>query len=86
MTILLNLLEKLPLFGGQRNEDIDEWLQEITIGLNFARLNDDQKVRITHTYLIGDARKWIINNMVILDAWANFVQSIRTAYVSSNKT
>ncbi|CAF2399059.1 unnamed protein product [Rotaria sp. Silwood2] len=80
-TILLNALEKLFLFGDERNEDVDEWFEEITIGMNFARLNDNQKVRIVHTYFISDARKWIFNNMSVLDSWPNFVQAIRRAYV-----
>jgi len=81
--ILLNSLEKLPLFGGQRNENVEKWLEEITDGLNFAGFYDDQKVRVIHTYLTGEAREWIIKNMSVLDSWSTFVGAISRAHSSS---
>ncbi|CAF2108874.1 unnamed protein product [Rotaria magnacalcarata] len=81
--ILLNSLEKLPLFGGQQNENVEKWLEEITYGFNFAGFDDDQKVRVIHIYLTGEARKWIIKNMSVLDSWSTFVEAIITAHSSS---
>jgi hypothetical protein len=82
-SMLLHALENLPSFGGQRNEDVNKWLEAITNGLNFVGLNDNHKVRLIHTYLTGDARRMIINNMAVLNEWTSCVQLIRRTYDSS---
>jgi hypothetical protein len=82
-SIFLNTLENLPSFGGKLNEDVNKWLAAITNGFNFVGFNDNDKVRIIHTYLTGDARRMIMNNMAVLNEWTSFVQLIRRIFDSS---
>jgi len=64
-TILLESLERLPTFSGNRNEDVIQWLKDMTDGLNYAKFTDEDKVLVIQTYIKGDARGWLLNNIDI---------------------
>ena len=81
--MLEETMENLPRFSGKRTEDVSKWLEEITNGFDLVGLDDSQKVRIIHTYLTGDARKWIMFNIVLLKTWSSFTVGIRKAFSAS---
>lgn len=78
--MLLKMLENLPTFSGKRNEDVIQWLEEITYGFNCAQFNDDQKVSIVSKYIKDAARIWLIHNMFILSSWSTFIQTIKEMF------
>jgi hypothetical protein len=82
-TILLNMLETLPKFSGNRGEDVIQWLDDVTNGFEYAQFTDDQKLSIISTYIEGDARRWLIKNMSILDSWSTFIHGMKKMFAPS---
>jgi hypothetical protein len=78
--MLLNHLKTLPKFSGNQNEDAARWLQDITDGLNYAALTDDRKVSIIADYLNDDARRWLLENVSVLDSWPKFIQEFKKEF------
>ncbi|CAF0911664.1 unnamed protein product [Didymodactylos carnosus] len=82
-SILSNNLEKLPKFGGKRNENVKKWLLDITNELNLVNLNDHQKPSVIQTFLLDDARRWFINNMSVITEWSIFTIQIQKTFSST---
>jgi hypothetical protein len=70
-SMLSNHLKTLPKFSGNQNEDAVQWLKDIIDGLNYAAFTDDQKVSIISGYLNDDARRWLLQNVSVLDSIEN---------------
>ncbi|CAF4647930.1 unnamed protein product, partial [Didymodactylos carnosus] len=81
-TILSNNLEKLPKFGGKRNENVKKWLLDITNELNLVNLDDRQKLSVIQTFLLDDARRWFTNNMAMITEWSIFAIQIQKTFSS----
>lgn len=84
--IFAKFLETLPSFSGNRNDDVNKWLEEIAIGFQCVGLNDEEKVALVHTYVTGEARMWLIKNMAVLGTWSDFVESIKSQFSTSIQT
>ncbi len=74
-------LKTLPKFIGNQNKDAVQCLKEIIDGLNYAAFTDDQKVSIISGYLNDDARRWLLQNVLVLDSWPIFVQEFKKEFV-----
>jgi len=79
-SMLSNLLKTLPKFSGNQNEDAVQWLKDIIDGLNYAAFTDDQKVSIISGYLNDDARRWLLQNVSVLDSWSIFIQELKKEF------
>lgn len=82
-TILSNDLDKWPKFSGKRDENVNKWVTDITHELNMVKLSDGQKRSVIQTFLLDDARRWFINNMVDMPDWDSFVTSIQKTFSST---
>jgi hypothetical protein len=82
--MLSNHLKNLPTFNGNQNEDVNQWLKDVTDGLNYVKFTDDQKISIISGYLNGDARRWLLGNVcsgfAVLDSWSTFIQEIKNEF------
>ncbi|CAM4944724.1 unnamed protein product [Rotaria socialis] len=72
--MLSNHLKTLPTFSGNENEDVVQWLTDITDGLNCAEFTDDHKILIISGFINGCARRWLFENLFVLDSWPVFIQ------------
>ncbi|CAF1437902.1 unnamed protein product [Adineta ricciae] len=79
-TILSTNFDKLPKFGGKNTENIHKWLTDITNELNLLKLDDPQKLSVIQTFLVDDARRWLINHLEELVNWNDFVRQIRQTF------
>lgn len=77
---ILNHLKILPTFNGNDNEDAVQWLYDITDGLNYVKFTDDQKVSTVADYLGGDVRRWLLENISVLDSWSTFIQEFKKEF------
>ncbi|CAF3974753.1 unnamed protein product, partial [Rotaria magnacalcarata] len=57
-----------------------QWLNDIINGLNYAEFTDDQKVSIISGYVNGDARRWLLKNLFVLDSWSTFIQEFKKEF------
>ncbi|CAF2053021.1 unnamed protein product [Rotaria magnacalcarata] len=57
-----------------------QWLNDIINGLNYAEFTDDQKVLIISGYVNGDARRWLLKNLFVLDSWSTFIQEFKKEF------
>ena len=78
--MLSNHLKNLLTFNGNYKEDVNQWLKDITDGLNYVKFNDDQKLTIIVGYLNGDARRWLLGNVSVLDSWSTFIQELKNEF------
>ena len=78
--MLLNHLKTLPTFNGNSDEDVIQWLKDITDSLNYVKFTDNQKVSIISGYLDGDARRWRLGNVSVLDSWPIFIQELKQEF------
>ncbi|CAF2111692.1 unnamed protein product [Rotaria magnacalcarata] len=78
--MLLNHLKTLPAFSGNYNEDAVQFLKDITDGLNYAEFTDDQKVSIISSFVNGDARRWLLKNLFVLDSWSASIEEFKKEF------
>ncbi|CAF1085422.1 unnamed protein product [Rotaria magnacalcarata] len=78
--MLLNHLKTLPAFSGNYNEDAVQFLKDITDGLNYAEFTDDQKVSIISSFVNGDARRWLLKNLFVLDSWSTSIEEFKKEF------
>ncbi|CAF3793711.1 unnamed protein product [Rotaria magnacalcarata] len=81
-TLLSHNLDKLPKFSGKSNENVTKWLHDITNELNMVKLDDQQKYSVVQTFLVDDARRWFINNMLTINDWSTFSIEIHKTFSS----
>lgn len=80
--MLSSQLEKLPTFNGNPDEDVIQWLRDITDVLNYVKFTDDQKLSIIAGYIDGNARRWLFENLSILDSWSIFIQEFKKEFAT----
>ncbi|CAF1594670.1 unnamed protein product, partial [Adineta steineri] len=76
-------LDRWPTFGGKLTENVTKWLKDITNEMDLVKFDNAQKLSVIQTYLVDDARKWLINNMERLSTWPAFVEAIKQTYSSA---
>lgn len=79
-TILSNDVNKLPKFGGKSDDNVYKWLKDVTIELNLVNLTDAQKLSVIQTCLVDDARRWFINNKLLIVDWDTFEYQMKKAF------
>ncbi|GMN66955.1 hypothetical protein TIFTF001_036093 [Ficus carica] len=79
---------KTPKFEGSTNPiEVDNWLVDLQVILNFLRLNDQEKVLYASFVLMKDARLWWeivqIRRDVSLMTWEGFVDEFKEKYFNT---
>lgn len=79
--MLSNYLKRFPTFSGKESEDAAQWLKNIIDGMNYAEFTDNHKISIISGYLNGDARRWLFENLFVLDSISVFIQEFKREFV-----
>lgn len=74
-------LKKIPEFSGEDNEqDIDEWLFDLTNLFSFMRINDETKVLETMGKLTGPALKWYQQHLPEFESWEQIEEALQERF------
>ena len=52
------IIDSIPIFSGQSNENIKDWLEIVSLKFDIIGYGSRQKQRFIPQYLIGNALKW----------------------------
>lgn len=80
-------LKKIPEFSGEDNEeDIEEWLLDLTSLFSLMKLTDETKMLETMGKLTGPALKWYQQQLSNLSAWEDITEALQERFKKPTST
>ena len=81
-TIIAKTLEETPKFSGKSDQNVEEWLKDLTAKFNMAEITESQALKIISTFLEGSVKEWFIENQQTFESWTHFKEIFLRTYVS----
>jgi len=75
-----NIIDSIPTFSGESRENINDWLEIISLKFDILGYDSRQKRRFIPQYLAGNALKWHLAHRDHLSSWDDYVQAITSAF------
>ena len=74
------IIETIPIFSGTSNENVNDWLEIITLKFDIIGYDASQKRRFVPQYLDGNALKWHITHREELATWDAYTRALSAAF------
>ncbi|CAF4520283.1 unnamed protein product, partial [Rotaria sp. Silwood2] len=81
-TLLTKTLEETPKYSGRPDQDVDEWLKDLTTTFRMADITESQALKIIPTFLEGPAKLWFNENIAAFESWNTFKSEFLHTYSS----
>jgi hypothetical protein len=81
-TIITKTLEDTPKFAGKSDQNVDEWLKDLSAKFNMAEITEPQALKIISTFLEGPVTEWFTENSSTFESWSHFKQVFLNTYAS----
>jgi hypothetical protein len=81
-TIIAKTLEDTPKFSGKSDQNVDEWLKDLSAKFHMAEITEPQALKIISTFLEGPVKEWFLENNTTFESWSHFKEIFRNTYAS----
>src|ERR1700722_15906784 len=73
---LAKIIDSIPSFSGESRDNIQDWLEIVSLKFDLLGYDTRQKRRFIPQYLSGDALKWHLANRERLATWEEYIAAI----------
>jgi hypothetical protein len=80
--IISKNLELTSKYSGKSDQNVDEWLKDLTAKFNMADMSESQALKIIPTFLDGPVKEWFNENKTTFDSWGDFKVIFLKTYAS----
>lgn len=74
------IIDSIPTFSGDPHENIDDWLDIVSLKFDIIGYDHKQKRRFLPQYLGGNALKWHLAHREQLPSWNEYLTTIKSAF------
>ncbi|CAF0940209.1 unnamed protein product [Rotaria sordida] len=74
------IIDSIPTFSGDPHENINDWLDIISLKFDIIGYDSRQKRRFIPQYLAGNALKWHLAHREELSSWNEYLNAITSAF------
>jgi hypothetical protein len=74
------IIDSIPTFSGEPRENVNDWLEVVSLKFDIIGYDNLQKRRFVPQYLSGNALKWHLAHREQLESWNEYTTTIKSAF------